>query len=216
MGTELATGVTAIEKLWRKCWPSDLQSPDDHVKGIAVALTMLSETLDRKLSKRASDLYMAVLEDLTPSQVLRGFVRASLESRYFPTPSELLVHCGISSPSANDRSEALGALGTLIQAMRKHGSQLKPIQGKLLSTKDTDGLEIIDPQKYHYEPPTLPPVMPERVMRTLTALGFGEPAAGRMYVAGHPAITGPVNEFSRREAEKIEARWLEEYGKAAQ
>lgn len=63
-------------------------------QSIAAAVTMLSETFRQPLSDAAAQGYLLALEDLTVDEVGMVCKRALRESKFMPSPAELLAFAG--------------------------------------------------------------------------------------------------------------------------
>jgi hypothetical protein len=104
----------------------------------------------------------------------------------------------------------MGALRVVIEAMRRHGPELKPIPGKIIRDKDDDGLVLVKPVR---SADTFHPGFSDRTEAAILNMGFGSRAAGLEAIAVHPALDGKAastdnrDAFRTKNAQEIEQRW---------
>lgn len=216
-----AAGMTATEKLFAECWASS--TPASGAKGISVApspqqaisraLTMLADSLDRDLPKGDGlKVHIAVMTEMSRVQCIQALSRAARETGFFPTPAELRRYAGLASSTLD--TDAMQALAVVLEAMRRHGPELKALPGPALNDgRDADGLVLVVPLR---GPATPAPRFEDAIEWTLSDLGFGSRAAGLETIAAHPALPwnsapAAVSPFKARDAKDLEARWCQSY-----
>lgn len=174
------------------------------------ALLLVATTLGRDLTETTQEVYLASLEDFSKDDCIRAFTLALHECKFFPTPGELRELAGIPTAAQQERAAARRALQDVLEAIRKHGPELRPIPGAILTDKGEDGRLLDIPLR---APSTPAPSFMLPVNLALTRLGYGDRRQGVLFLASHPAL-GSTTEFPTvaRQAEEIEKRWFEAYG----
>jgi hypothetical protein len=181
-----------------------------HREAAIEALALLADALGRGIpAGNGLRLHLAVLEGMTREQCVRAISRAAETSSFFPTPAQLVELSGRVEPSRD--GDAMDALRTVIEAMRKHGPELKPIPGEVIRDKDDDGLVLVKPQR---APDTFHPGFSDRTEAAILNMGFGSRTAGLEAIAVHPALDGKPasadnrDAFRTKNAQEIEQRWI--------
>lgn len=181
-------------------------------------LTGLGQILNRDLPANMVG-YVACLDDMKPGELIAACCTAARECKFFPTPSELRELAGIPTAAQQERAAARRALQEVLEAIRNHGPELRPIPGAILTDKGEDGRLLDIPLR---APSTLPPLFPEQTFRAVRSLGWGESRAGLQLLSTHPAVFamagtveyGAYGPTLARQAEEIEKRWFEAYREA--
>ena len=127
---------TATEMLFAEPWNRGTPQKDS----ILLGLHMLADAMERDLSRgRAAEVYLAVLQDLTPTQCVRALSRASLRGRFFPAPGELRALAGVPDVDP-EQEQANAALVLVLEAIKRFGVRMRPLRGKILRDRDDDGV----------------------------------------------------------------------------
>lgn len=168
-----------------------------------------------KPSSEMLALYVAVMDKLSPEQVILSFARAS-EEDWFPAPGRLVTLSGWAD--ALD-SEALRELLSLAESLHQF-PMLQPKTGAILNEgrdPETDAYLPIDQVKR--AEPSLPPVMAVTTRDTVRAMGDGDiPAGLRRITPAVPGILGKLGDdhsFELRQAEAVKRAWIETYRRVA-
>ncbi len=146
-------------------------------------------------------------------------LRQVLNKRPFrPDISEIRTAAGLDNALVDPaEQEAKAALRPVIAALRLHGPWLKPIHGKLLNDRDSDG-RALHRADWTWEPDTPPPTFDLVTEAALRGLGFGSRQPGLDVVSRHPALNAPADSdtgsFRQRLAKDVEASWLAAYREA--
>jgi hypothetical protein len=129
-------------------------------------------------------------------------------SAFRPDICDLREYLGLHSQPLMERSGE-NALRWLLQVLRRHGVEMRTVNGKLIREKGrVDGVWHGD--EYEQVPP---PEIPAEILATLEILGMGDKKAGVELMARHPALSKNAEEYEslglRLSAEeKLEARWM--------
>jgi hypothetical protein len=102
----MASAQKATMKLYERLWPQGMKP----AQAIGAYLIHLAETLDRQLSTKAIESYLAVLTELTREQNILAFSRATEECKFFPAPALLREFSGLAvtgDPIAREAKEKL-------------------------------------------------------------------------------------------------------------
>jgi hypothetical protein len=214
----------ATRQFFSGFWPTGGLTSSSNVQrlqgqALANSLIALSESLDRTLTERAMQAYVAVLSQLSREEAIKAFSRALEECRYFPTPSQLLEFAG--RTSANLTPMWAAAFGTILKAMRTpHGLELRAVPGKIIREKDDEGLVLVKPER---EPETPAPTFDAVTEAAICIMGHGSREAGLEAISRHPAVhprfqqgrvEAPTDAFAAKTAADLEKRWAQAYAEA--
>jgi hypothetical protein len=182
-----------FENLWRKEAGKMSSPPTDAMRAAAIGSMVLelAKGQERDMTK-ALRLYVAVLWDLNPAELIQAFSRAAMECKFFPNPATLREFS--SRPVSGDpiAAEARAGLQHILCGMRgPHGLKLADIPGKVLygtevDPKDANGDRVV-PCDALRAPSTVFPLS-RRLEATLVRLGWGDRSAGIAMIAEHPAV----------------------------
>lgn len=203
---------TATERLLMQHWQGST-----HSTALATSVLFLADAMDRELKGRAVEAYVAVMMELTPEECVRAFSRALAEQRFFPAPAVLRSLSSRAEASDLDREDAMLQLRRMLMAIRIHTVRWLTIGGEVISDRDAEGRAECDMGKWERKPFRNPPKLPPAVHGAVVAMGLGDFMAGIAMLGTHPSlrVSGDGElAFAVRDAEKLEARWCDEYGKA--
>lgn len=184
-----AEAQTETMKLYASFW----QGKRGEITGIADSLNLLAEGYEKTLNPMTYRLYTAALADLTPSEIVLAFARATEECKaFFPSPATLREFSGRSSSGDPIGREAEKEFLKLILGMRgPHGLTLRPILGAFLygkqdDPKDAEGRRVPECDAPRAESTVFP--IARRTEAALVRLGWGDRTAGIALLADHPAV----------------------------
>lgn len=224
MGTmvnAVIAGQMATRALFESLWiqyagGKNSKPPTEAQKTEAIGemVMLLASAMDRNTTK-SLPLYVAVLWDLTPQELVLAFSRAAEEDKFFPAPSRLRELCGREPVGDPVEREAVAALTVLLSKMRAFGWELKPRLGRVLETTGEDGRLLAEPKRAPSEEPNLP----GKSMQALAVLGWGDWRKGAALLREHPAVkAAPTGEEqgqyqvnALKQADEIRKRWVEAY-----
>lgn len=102
------------------------------------------------------------------------------------------------------------ALENLLDAIKEHGVDMKPIMGEVIRERDNDGRILALPERA----PSMPaPEWPKRVVSALIDFGYGDLRTAYGLLAEHPAVDPEGGKLLLR-AKQVEDRWLASYRRA--
>jgi hypothetical protein len=187
----------------------------DREAAIVNSLTRLAAIFERNLTVSMGELYIAALADLSPTEIIQAFTRATEQAKFFPVPAILREYAGHGDDAID--LEAKNALVYMLKGMRtEHGTRLQALQGPVLRVID----EIRDGERYKEEirGEKVPFVLSQRVEDALRVLGWGSGTKGIALIATHPAVSEGWNfdddQYRNqpfRAADDILRRWTEAY-----
>jgi hypothetical protein len=212
--------LTETAKTFSELWQSSKHETPERQRrtALAASLDLLAQCLDRTVTPDMARGYMAVLSPLTPAQCIKAFSTALERCRYFPSPAELRsLGSPVDALEDPERTIGMGMLRHILQAMRTHGPQLRPVPGSIIRDRDDDG-RVLPVSEWTRAADSQPPKFPIRVITTIRNLGMGSWEAGLELISAHPAarptddrrhLDARSTEFQARDAAKLEERWMQ-------
>lgn len=181
-------------------------------------LAALASCFERPFPKLVQAMYLETLSGLTEEQVITALERAQhQEAKFFPPPARLKELAVDETPDQCSEREALDGMQWVIWRIRRHGVESRARNGALIRAQGRDEQGVWHEAEYEQIPP---PPTPERVRNTLEEFGYGDVQTGVKMVAEHPLVKYDPDEYPtvglRLVAiEKLEARWVQAWRKAA-
>ncbi len=174
--------------------------------------------LDTFTTKFLLGIWMRTLEEVGEQVFDQGLLQAIEKSTFRVDIAEIRKGCGLDNAIVDpSEQEAKAALRPVIEALRLHGFWLKPIHGKVLSDRDSDG-RALPRSDWTWEPDTPSPTFDEVTEAALRGLGYGSRQPGLEVVNRHPAVSAPAESdtgsFRQRLAKDVESAWLAAYREA--
>jgi hypothetical protein len=187
---------------------------------VGTSMLHLAECFDKALTPRLLEVYTASLAELTPSEIIMAFSRATEECRFFPPPAILREFSGHAADGDPVAREAKVQLLYLLDGMRgPHDVTLKPVLGKVLYGTEDDPRDEngrCAPAPIRGESTPFP--LSRRTQAALVRLGWGDRTRGIAVIADHPALKrdedstdGQYRQNQLRAADEILRRFTEAY-----
>jgi hypothetical protein len=163
--------------LLRNIFANDSNSTADK---ISLALLVISENLDKPISKEKLALYESELENFSAPQLEYAFTVVLRHDTFWPPIARLRALVGCSTEQENARE----ALHWCLNFLRLFGAKGEPRLSCYREEEGPDGRLRMVMWKEAEWPPAIEPVL----VRTLEILGAGDRAKGFEALAAHPLL----------------------------